>query len=208
MRKFIFFILFLIISSGCVNNNQNNNLLLNSTIHKTSEKSQDGIIFKNLYYGRYIHNHTAYIKPLIDNNPIDKDYNLRLENMTFTNSEVIVLNGIFTKIWEEEMFNVLSKLECLLASNEISFLKDTQSDWEKYIKNDYKFFQKMIIDYDNDVYIRDDGGREGHISRVYMFMESYKNRTIDLLNYYYIFGGRDYVFLYDKNDYEKYTIIP
>jgi uncharacterized protein YecT (DUF1311 family) len=126
---------------------------------------------------------------IIKENPIDKDYRIETENLSnssesSTNSW-IQLEGKYYSIWDDELNAVYKKLLSKLNEDEQKLLIEAQKGWLQFHINDPKFVTEVF-------YNRESGsilGTQGYISMMSLEKRRIRERTIELMEYYYMLGN-------------------
>ncbi|MBY9078849.1 membrane lipoprotein lipid attachment site-containing protein [Paenibacillus sp. CGMCC 1.18879] len=176
MKKIILIALVLFTLTSC-SNNPNDRIKSAESPEVESDENQDTV-----YYGDYQMGPDDF-NNLIKNNPIDKDHDLEFREFDgseeFSTGNWIQLENKYYDIWENEMNATLSKLKLKLNKEEVELLEETQREWESYHLNENKFVTMAFLD-------KDYFGTQGYVSSTIVATSRVRERTIKLMEYYYV----------------------
>lgn len=176
MKKIILIALVLFTLTSC-SNNPNDRIKSAESPEVESDENQDTV-----YYGDYQMGPDDF-NNLIKNNPIDKDHDLEFREFDgseeFSTGNWIHLENKYYDIWEHEMNATLSKLKLKLNQEEVDLLEETQREWESYHLNENKFVTMAFLD-------KDYFGTQGYVSSTIVATSRVRERTIKLMEYYYV----------------------
>lgn len=210
----------LVFFAGCsakntVNNRTANNTLQNEIHETNSKESTEKTIItdekqetqndnnnnsvKN-YFGNY--QMTEKFSNIINKNLIDNDYNIEMGKLSasskFSTYSWVKLENKYNDIWDKELNAIYKKLLSKLNKDEQKLLIDSQKAWLQFHLNDPKFVNKVFYNRESGAVL----GSHGKISMVSVQTKRIRERTLELMEYYYMLGN-DVEFQYKGNSKEK-----
>lgn len=209
MRKLIILSVFILLFISCNNtsneketlevitNINNSNYEFAETTHKFKEEQEitydiETNLESKIYYGDYQFG-SEHFNNLINNNPIDKQYETEYkefqESSTFSTSGWIDLEEKYIKIWTDELNDVIEKLKTKLTEEEIQLLEESQKAWLKYHENETQLVENTFL-------YKGYFGQLGYVSETSVRVYRIRERTIQLIEYYYVLNDNEYDFLF------------
>lgn len=144
----------------------------------------------NSYFGQYQMSEDGFSK-LVKDNAIDRDYKAESaefqESPEFSTQSWVQLEAEYTKLWDKELNNIYNKLLGKLNAEEKEKLLKAEKGWVEFHLNESGF----VVEAWEDMGL----GSQGRVQLVMAEKDRIRERTLQLMEYYYMLGG-EVKFLY------------
>ncbi|PEJ56638.1 MULTISPECIES: lysozyme inhibitor LprI family protein [unclassified Bacillus (in: firmicutes)] len=197
--KTLLIISLITVVSGCSAETSNNTVIKKTktdetngaTTIKQDDKNSNEQSENNNLYGTF--DVSGEFSKLIQSNPIDRDYQKELDDFQkskeFSTTGWIQLEAKYSSIWDKELNEVYQKLLQKLDPTQKELLIESQKGWLQNHLKESAFVQKT---FSNEL------GTQGQVNMVIASKDRIRNRTIQLMEYYYMLGGK-VTFLYTSS---------
>lgn len=168
--------------------NQNTTKANQTSTEQSEESTED-----TQYYGDYQMDPEDTFNHLIHSNPLDqayhKEYNKFQNSSEFSTAGWVALEGKYLKLWDIEMDHVMQQLKSKLSASQYTLLQQSQKGWATYDQEESEFVEDTFL---KDAYF----GSQGQVSAVSAQLSRTRERTIQLMEYYYERNDHQLQFVY------------
>lgn len=152
---------------------------------------------ESFYWGQYQMADEGFSQH-IKNNAIDRDYQIESDKFQaspeFSTQGWVELEYKYVEIWDKELNDIYKKLLDRLNDEEQEKLRKAQRGWLQFHINESEFVHEAW----NDLGL----GSQGRVQLAMLIKERIRNRTLQLMEYYYMMGGEvEFLYKGDKNGY-------
>lgn len=137
------------------------------------------------YFGKYQMSDEGFSEQ-VKNNAIDREYDIELSKFqgssNFTTQSWVELEDKYNAIWEKELNNSYKKLLEKLNKKEQKELQKAQNGWLQF--NDHE--SGFVYESWGDLGL----GTQGKVELVASEKDRIRERTLQLMEYYYMLGGK------------------
>lgn len=145
------------------------------------------------YYGDYQMDPEDQFNILIHNNPLDqayyKEYNEFQNSKDFSTSGWVALETKYMKLWDTELSNTMEHLKSKLSASQYVLLQQSQTGWKTYDEQESRFVEDTFL---KDAHF----GSQGQVSASSAKLSRTRERTIQLMEYYYELNEHQLQFVY------------
>lgn len=164
---------------------QQGNIITSKDDNTNNQENND-----NFYFGQYQMAEEGFSQNVKDN-AIDRDYKIESnkfqKSSEFTTQGWVELEGKYIKIWDSELNNTYNMLLNKLNDKETEKLRNAQKGWLQYHINESEFINESWDDLGL--------GSQGRVQLIISVKDRIRQRTLQLMEYYYMLGG-EVEFLY------------
>ena len=172
------------------NSDQQGNTVSNKD---NSTNNQEQIDYS--YFGQYQMSDEGFSQYVKDN-AIDRDYKIELDKLqnssSFNTQSWVGIEGKYTDIWDEELNNIYNKLLNKLNEKEKEKLLNAQKGWLQFHISEAEFINETW----NDLQL----GSQGRVQSIMSVKNRIRERTLQLMEYYYMLGGKVEFLYQGEND--------
>ena len=171
------------------------NSTLQESLNKASELNKDleRQVKEGTHYGDYQGNDD--FSKIINDNPIDKDYQLEFKKLEESNGTTTLAWGAlqtkYTIKWQEEINAALEYLYKSLSEQDRLNLEQSQKSWQTYIDDDWNFVINKFI-------FTRYFGTQGDVQLVAVKLHRTRDRAIELMEYIFSLDRTAVDFVYDN----------
>ncbi|AIQ14301.1 lysozyme inhibitor LprI family protein [Paenibacillus durus] len=180
MKKLIIILFAILLLSSCDDKHDTH-------LDSSSENNEDSI-----YYGDYQMGPDDF-NNIIKNNPIDREYDIESEKFQtskeFSTFGWVQLEDKYYGIWKDELNEIIKKLKMKLSDDEYKLLEASQKGWETYHLKELEFMDQTFL---SKGYF----GTQGYVTNTIVKRERIRQRTIQLMEYYFELNDYQLDFLY------------